>query len=185
MRKVKYITRYDLNLPVQEEEIKNLKISDIIYLNGVLITARDQAHKRIMEYIKNNKVLPESFQRLKGSAIYHCGPIIKELNQKYEIISGGPTTSERMLSENEIVKFLGIRFIIGKGGMTNLNTKENMVVYLSFTGGCGAIVNQKIEKITRVEWIDLGKCEAVWFLKVKEFGPLIVAQANGRSLYKK
>jgi len=178
--------RYDINLPVQEEEVKKLKIGDIVYLSGLLITARDQAHKRIIEYINDGKTLPESFQQLKGSAIYHCGPIIKELEDKCELISGGPTTSQRMDSlENEVVKYLNIKFIIGKGGMRSLDTKNNIVVYLSFTGGCGAIVNKKIEEITHHEWKDLGVCEAIWFLNVKKFGPLIVAQAHENSLYKK
>lgn len=177
--------KYNINLPIQDNEIKDLKIGDIIYLNGLLITARDQAHKRIIEYIKNNKPLPDSFNQLRGSAIYHCGPIIKEFDDKYEIISGGPTTSQRILSENEVVKFLGINFVIGKGGMKNLNTKGISVVYLSYTGGCGAIIQKIIKNVLHVEWKDLGLCEAVWFLKVKNFGPLIVTQANGNSLYKK
>lgn len=179
--------RYDLNLPVQDDDVRKLKIGDIVYLSGILITARDLAHKRIIEYIDNGKSLPESFEQLKGSAIYHCGPIIKEFENKYEVISGGPTTSQRMDSlENEVVKHLNIKFIIGKGGMRNLDTKNNNVVYLSYTGGCGAIVNEKIQEITHHEWKDLGICEAIWFLKVKDFGPLIVAQDKfENSLYKK
>ncbi len=179
--------RYDFDLPVQDNDVRKLKIKDIIFLNGILITARDQAHKRIMELIKSNKSLPESLNQIKGSAIYHCGPIVKEENGEYRIISGGPTTSQRMdLLENKVVKQLGIKFIIGKGGMKNLDTKGNEVVYLSYTGGCGAIINQKIENVNHVEWKDLGMCEAIWFLKVNQLGPLIVAQdIHGNSLFKK
>ena len=178
--------KHELNLPVEDKDLINLKIGDIVYLNGILITARDQVHKRIVEYFKNKKELPASFKNLKGSAIYHCGPIIKESNGTYQIISGGPTTSQRMDDfENDVVKILGIKLVIGKGGMKNLDTKGNKIAYLSYTGGCGAIIHKKIEKIIDVEWKDFGTCEAVWILKVKDFGPLIVSQdASGNSLYK-
>ncbi len=177
--------KHDIKLPINDEEVKTLKAGDIVYINGTLITARDQAHKRIIELVKTKKKLPESFKLIKGGAIYHCGPIVKECDGKYELISGGPTTSQRMDSvENEVVRALGVKFVIGKGGMKNLNTRENKVVYLSFTGGCGAIVNQKVEEILLVEWKDLGACEAVWFLKVKNFGPLIVGiDVFGNNLY--
>ena len=178
--------KHELNLPVKDKDVEKLIIGDIVYLHGVLITARDQVHKRIVEYIKNGRELPVAFKDLKGSAIYHCGPIIKESGGNYQVISGGPTTSQRMDAlENEVVQTLGVKFVIGKGGMKNLDTKQNKVVYLSYTGGCGAIINRKIEEIVHVEWKDLGICEAVWFLKVKDFGPLIVSQdMSGNSLYK-
>jgi len=160
-----------------------LNLGDIVYLNGIIITARDQAHKRILDY-KMEALLPRSFNNLEGAAIYHCGPIVEESEGKYKFISGGPTTSQRMDSlENAVIDILNIRFIIGKGGMQNLNTENYRVAYLSLTGGCGAIINKKITKIINVEWKDLGLCEAVWFLKVKNFGPLIVSQINGESLY--
>jgi len=175
--------KVNIDLPVDQKEIKNLHLGDIIYINGILITARDQAHKRILELYKQKK-LPDSLRELKGAAIYHCGPIIKEYSGKYELISGGPTTSQRMDSlENEVIDALGVKFIIGKGGMKNLETKNYRVVYLSFTGGCGAIINKKVKKIIKVEFEDLGLCEAVWYLKVENFGPLIVSQINGKSLY--
>ncbi|MFO8018483.1 MAG: FumA C-terminus/TtdB family hydratase beta subunit [Promethearchaeia archaeon] len=176
---------YNLSLPIEKKDLSPLKVGDIIYLTGKVVTARDQVHKRIIEYKNQGKKLPESFYSLKGCAIYHCGPIIEEKQGHYRIVSGGPTTSQRMDElENEVIKQLDIRFIIGKGGMRNLKTKELQVAYLSYTGGCGAIINQKIEKIKHVEWKDLGLCEAVWFLKVRNFGPLIVAQdTHGKSLY--
>lgn len=178
--------KHELSLPVKDKDVEKLKIGDIVYLHGVLITARDQVHKRIVDYIKKGEELPNTFKNLKGSAIYHCGPIIKESGGKYQVISGGPTTSQRMdVLENEVVQALGVKLVIGKGGMKNLDTKRNKVVYLSYTGGCGAIINKKIEEIVSVEWKDLGICEAVWFLKVKDFGPLIVSQdTSGNSLYK-
>ncbi|MBD3215459.1 MAG: fumarate hydratase [Candidatus Lokiarchaeota archaeon] len=175
--------RVNIDLPVKDSVLKDLNLGDVVYLDGLIITARDQAHKRIIEYKQKGK-LPDSLKRLKGSAIYHCGPIIEECEGYYEIISGGPTTSQRMDSwENEVVNILKVKFIIGKGGMRNLDTQNYRVVYLSLTGGCGAIINKKVKKVLDVEWKDLGLCEAVWSLKVEKLGPLIVSQINGESLY--
>lgn len=176
---------YNLDLPVKDSQIKDLETGDIVYLNGIIITARDQAHKRIIDLINKNQSLPDKFSLIKGCAIYHCGPIIRTLEAKYEVISAGPTTSQRMDNyENQVVRKLDIKCIIGKGGMKSLDTKANTVVYLSYTGGCGAIFNKKVQEILHVEWKDLGLCEAVWFLKVKDLGPLIVAQdTHGNNLY--
>ncbi len=174
---------HNIELPVSPDKLKELELGDIVFLNGKLITARDQAHKRIIEQYRN-KSLPSIFETLKNSAIYHCGPIIQEKGNSYQIVSGGPTTSQRMDSlQNEVVDILKVRFIIGKGGMRNLNTEDYRVVYLSYTGGCGAIINKKIKKIEKILWSDLGICEAVYFLDVVNFGPLIVSQINGKSLY--
>ncbi|MFX1256414.1 MAG: FumA C-terminus/TtdB family hydratase beta subunit [Promethearchaeota archaeon] len=177
---------YNFILPIQDDDIKKLKIGDVGFLNGVLIMAIDQAHKRIVEHIKKKKFLPESFNQLRGIVIYHCGPIVKGYEKKFEIISAGPTTSQRIdYFENDVIKHLGIKLIIGKGGMKNLNMRGNFVLYSNFTGGYGAIVNQKIDEVIHFDWKDLGLCEAVWFLKVKDFGPLIVAQdTNEDNLYK-
>ena len=179
--------KHNLSLPLTNSQVKELKVGDIVFLTGTLITARDQAHRRIIEYLEQERQLPKDFTGLNGSAIYHCGPIMKECKAQYNFISGGPTTSQRMdLYANQVISALGIKIIIGKGGMKNLDTKSNSVVYLSFTGGCGAIMNQKIEDVIHVEWRDLGMCEAVWFLKVINFGPLIVTQDTyGNSLYNK
>jgi fumarate hydratase subunit beta len=180
---VKLYIKHNIELPVSPDKLKKLKLADIIFLNGTIITARDQAHKRIIKLNKKNS-LPSVFEPLENSAIYHCGPIIQKKGDTYQILSGGPTTSQRMDSlENEVIDILKVKFIIGKGGMRNLNTKDYRVVYLSYTGGCGAIINKKINKIEKILWEDLGKCEAIYFLDVVNFGPLIVTQINGRTLY--
>ncbi|MCK4238965.1 MAG: fumarate hydratase C-terminal domain-containing protein, partial [Candidatus Lokiarchaeota archaeon] len=85
--------RHNINLPAKVEDLLSLKIGDIVYLNGSIITARDLAHKRISNYIHEKKPLPNSFNKIKNTALYHCGPIIKKINEKYKIISAGPTTS--------------------------------------------------------------------------------------------
>jgi len=177
--------RVNIDLPVKEKELRELHLGDIIYLNGLIITARDQAHKKIIQLNEKGN-LPNSLKNLEGSAIYHCGPIIRENKGDYEFISGGPTTSQRMNSfENEVIDILKVKFIIGKGGMRTLNTKNYRVIYLSLTGGCGAIIQKKVKKIVNVELKNLGICEAIWFLEIENLGPLIVSQINEKSLYDK
>jgi len=156
----------------------------------LILTARDHAHKRIIEYYKSNKNLPKPLNNLKNHAIYHCGPIIKQIknetSNKYVIFSGGPTTSSRMTPfQEEVCRILDIHIIIGKGGMKKIDFSSIKSIYLAFTGGCGAIFRSFVSKIHGVIWEDLGMPEAIWLLHVKDFGPLIVGHdSKGNSLYK-
>ena len=175
----------NLHLPVEVNQIRDLKIGDQIYLSGIICTGRDQVHKKILEYQKNGENLPESFKQLEGSAIYHMGPIMKEnTDGTYKLISGGPTTSARMNPfQTKVNDILKIGFVIGKGGMSDVDWSTPPTVYLQYPGGAGALVSKFVEKVTKVEWIELGP-EAAWFLEVKNFGPLLVAiDCDGSSLY--
>ncbi|MHA1819418.1 MAG: FumA C-terminus/TtdB family hydratase beta subunit [Promethearchaeota archaeon] len=178
-----------LKLPVLEDEVRELNVGDIVFLNGLIMTGRDHVHKRIVEYIRDNREIPEELKELDGSAIYHCGPIIKEEmsnnKKEYKIYSGGPTTSARMEEfQEKVCNVLNIRLVIGKGGMENTNFKRIGGAYLSFTGGCGAIFVSFIKKVKGVIWEDLGMPEAIWLLEVQDFGPLLVTQdSKGNSLY--
>ncbi|RLI41858.1 fumarate hydratase [Candidatus Bathyarchaeota archaeon] len=170
--------------PISERVIRRLRVGDQVYLSGVIITARDAAHKRIIRYIQEARDLPFS---LEGSALYHCGPIVRRLNGEWRVLAAGPTTSMRMEPfEAELVK-MGVKVIIGKGGMGD-KTKDSLrrygSVYCAFTGGAAALAARHIESVVDVKWLDLGMPEAVWILRVKRFGPLIVSMdSHGRSLY--
>ena len=170
--------------PISERVIRRLRVGDQVYLSGVIITARDAAHKRIIRYIQEARDLPFS---LEGSALYHCGPIVRRLNGEWRVLAAGPTTSMRMEPfEAELVK-MGVKVIIGKGGMGD-KTKDSLrrygSVYCAFTGGAAALAAKHVESVVDVKWLDLGMPEAVWILRVKRFGPLIVSMdSHGRSLY--
>ena len=101
-----------LTTPISAEDLKGIKIGDIIYLNGSMTTCRDVAHRRLVE---EGRELPVD---VRNNAIFHAGPIIRPLeNDKFEMVSVGPTTSMRMEKfEYEFVKETGVRVIIGKGG---------------------------------------------------------------------
>lgn len=174
-----------LKTPLREEDIKKLKLKDIVFLSGgTIFTARDKAHERILEFLKKRKKLPFN---LNNAVIFHSGPLTKKEKNKYRIFAIGPTTSERMsLFVEKIIKKFKIRAIIGKGGMSDEVAREmkNRCIYLAMTGGCAAITTKQVKKIKNVFWQDLGLAEAVFELEVENFGPLIVAiDAKGNSLY--
>jgi len=170
--------------PFEEGEIKELKLGDVVHLTGEVYTARDRAHHRIIEYEREGKEIPIE----KGAVIYHCGPLMRMREGEWEIIAAGPTTSARMEATTpEVIEKLGIRAIIGKGGM-GVSTREAMrkycSVYLAMTGGAAVLAATRIKAVKTVYWEDLGMAEAVWHLLVDDFGPLVVSMdASGNSLY--
>ncbi|MDW8082807.1 MAG: FumA C-terminus/TtdB family hydratase beta subunit [Sulfolobales archaeon] len=174
---------YSLKTPIREEDIRVLRVGDILYLSGVIVTARDAAHRRIIEYLRAGKLLPVS---LKGGVIYHCGPVVARRDGTWEVLSAGPTTSTRLeLYESEVVEKTGVKLIIGKGGMgpkTAEACSKHGAVYAIFTGGAAVLAAQAIRRVISVEWLDLGIPEALWILEVENFGPLIVAiDTTGRN----
>lgn len=163
-----------------DERILELKAGDIVYVTGEIITARDKAHARAAEMLKNGQKLPFSFNR---SIVYHCGPIVTG----DRVISAGPTTSERMSPyAPNILKNVELMVMIGKGGMNRevVEAMKGKAVYLAFPGGAGALAASKIKKIKGVFWEDLGMAEAVWVFEVENFGPCVVAiDSEGKNLY--
>ena len=172
-----------LTTPIKADDLKGIKIGDIIYLNGTLVTCRDVAHRRLIE---GKRELPVD---LNGMAIFHAGPIVKPLrDDKFQIISVGPTTSMRMEKfEKEFVEQTGVKLIVGKGGMgpnTEAACKEYKALHVVFPAGCAVVAATQVEEIERAEWRDLGMPETLWVCRVKEFGPLIVSiDTDGNNLF--
>lgn len=171
-----------LTTPIKTEDLIDLRIGDVVYLTGTLVTCRDTGHKR--RVLSNVKPKVD----LQGGAVFHAGPIVKKTNDKWEMVSVGPTTSMRMEKyEKEFIEATGVKLIIGKGGMGEKTTKaciDNKVVHTVFPGGAAVVAASEVEEITDAEWLDLGMPEAFWVLKVKEFGPLIVSiDTKGNNLF--
>ena len=168
-----------LNVPIKDENLDELTAGDVVYLTGNILTARDQAHKRLLE-----RGAPLD---ISGAALFHAGPIISKNEEGYEMVAIGPTTSMRMNPYQSDVLDMGPKIVIGKGGMDDTvreALKRNNALYLVATGGCAALYVDAVEKIESVDWLDLGMPEAMWNLKVNDFGPLIVAMdSKGNSLY--
>ena len=174
-----------IRTPVSSEDLKDIKIGDVIYLNGHIITCRDVAHRRLIEY---GRELPVD---LNGGAIFHAGPIVRKIEgeeNKYEMVSVGPTTSMRMEKfEKEFIEKTGVKVIVGKGGMgveTEAGCRENKAIHCVFPAGCAVIAAETVEEIEDAHWMDLGMPETLWVCRVKEFGPLIVSiDAEGNNLF--
>ena len=164
---------YEIKTPISEEAIRKLKINDVIYVTGTMITARDEAHARILELTEKGDLLPFD---LDGAVIYHCGPLMKKTNGGWEVVAAGPTTSGRMSKMTPLLlEEHNVCAIIGKGGMQDVvESLKGRCVYLAYTGGCAALAAESIKSVSGVHWLDLGMPEAVWSLDVVEFGPLIV-----------
>ena len=176
---------YRLNTPISEEDVRRLRANDILYVTGTIVTARDQAHKRALQFHKEGKQLPIN---LEGLAVFHCGPIVKKEGEKWKVVAAGPTTSTRMdIFEDEFIKNFKTRVIIGKGGMGKRTTDAMQnygAVYGAFTGGAAVLAAKGIKSVKTVEWFDLGMPEALWILEVEDFGPLAVAiDSHGNNLF--
>ena len=169
--------------PVSAEDLKDIKVGDIVYLEGSMTTCRDVAHRRLVE---EGRELPVD---VRNNAIFHAGPIIRPLeNDKFEMVSVGPTTSMRMEKfEYEFVKLTGVRVIIGKGGMkenTERACKEFGAIHCVFPAGNAVVAATEVEEIVRAEWRDLGMPETLWNCRVKEIGPLIVSiDTQGNNMF--
>ena len=177
------MSEHYLTAPLSKEDILKLKAGDIVYLSGIIYTARDEAHMKILELTKKGGSLPFD---LEGAAIYHCGPLLEKKNEKWEAVAVGPTTSARMTKLTpELLKNHNVRIIIGKGGMENIApVLKDRCVYLAYTGGCAALAVEKIKEVKRVYWLEeLGMPEAVWALEVENFPLIVGVDARGEDLY--
>jgi fumarate hydratase subunit beta len=179
------MTKYRLRTPISEEEVRRLQVNDTVYITGTMVTARDAAHRRALEFHKEGKKLPVN---LEGLALFHCGPIVKKEGGGWRVVAAGPTTSSRMdLFEDEFIKNFKVRVVVGKGGMgkkTADSMKRYGAVYGAFTGGAAVLAAKTVKRVKSVVWSDLGMPEAMWLLEVEGFGPLTVAiDAHGNNLF--
>ena len=171
--------------PVTAEDLEDIKIGDIVYLDGDMVTCRDVAHRRLVEYKREMPI------DLTGKSIFHAGPIVRPVagsEDEYEMVSIGPTTSMRMEKfEKEFVEQTGVKVIIGKGGMaenTEYACKNYKAIHCVFPAGCGVVAATQVERIAEHHWDELGMPETLWCCKVKELGPLIVSiDAQGRNMF--
>jgi fumarate hydratase subunit beta len=180
------MTNYTLRTPISEEEVRKLKVNDTVYITGTLVTARDAAHRRALEFHEEGKKLPVN---LEGLALFHCGPIVKKEGDGWKVVAAGPTTSSRMdMFEDEFIKNFKVRVVVGKGGMGKKTAdamKHYGAVYGAFTGGAAVLAAKAVKRVKSVEWSDLGMPEAMWVLEVENFGPVTVAiDTRGNNLYK-
>jgi fumarate hydratase subunit beta len=170
-----------LTTPLSTEDVENIHTGDRVLLNGVLLTGRDAAHKRLFELIREGKKLPID---IKGQVIYYVGPTPAKPGKP--IGSAGPTTSYRMDLYSPKLIELGLKGMIGKGNRSNAvieAMKRFKAVYFGATGGAGALIAKRIKKAEIVAYPDLGP-EAIRILEVEDFPVIVINDTKGNDLYK-
>lgn len=177
-----------LTIPVQEEDLKNLEIGTIVYLNGVIYTAREGVYKRVLE---QGFEIPLDIPSL-SNVNFHCSPAAAIEDDGTFNVGGVTATASFRFAKwmKEWFNRSGAKIIIGKGGMTSEQYKELFLpagaIYLTTVGyGTGALLGRGIKRVKQVEWYkELGNAQAMWVFEVENFGPFIVdSDMQGRSLF--
>ncbi|RLC97283.1 MAG: Fe-S-containing hydro-lyase [Chloroflexi bacterium] len=170
----------NVELPLTEEALKDLRAGDNVSLSGVMYVARDAAHKRLIEALDQGKPLPFD---IKGQTVYFMGPSPAKPGQA--IGSAGPTTSGRMDSYSPRLIAEGLKGMIGKGMRSQAvkdAMKQHKAVYLAAVGGAGALISKSIKKSDVVAYEDLG-AEAILRLEVEDFPATVINDIYGGDLY--
>lgn len=169
-----------LTLPFKEDEILTLNAGDMVYLTGVVYTARDAAHKRMAECLEKGLPLPIN---IKGAVIYYLGPTPARPGKF--IGSAGPTTASRMDKYTPALLDLGLKGMIGKGKRTAAvqdAVVKNKAVYFAAAGGAGALLSKCIKGAEVVAWPELGT-EAIRKLTAEKLPVIVIIDTKGRNLY--
>jgi fumarate hydratase class I len=145
-----------------------------------MFTGRDAVHSHLMKH--------EPPVDLRGSVLYHCGPVVVKEGDGWRVTAAGPTTSIREEPyQGEIIKRYGVRAVIGKGGMgakTLAAMKEHGAVYLNAIGGAAQFYARSIKQVDGVSLLEFGTPEAMWHLTVEDFPAIVTMDAHGNSLHK-
>ena len=181
-----------LRAPLSDADVRALKVGDVVLISGRMFTGRDAVHSYLMKH--------EPPVDLRGSVLYHCGPVVVKEEASAEIVNGrrdgggwrvtaaGPTTSIREEPyQGEIIKRYGVRAVIGKGGMgakTLAALKEHGAVYLNAIGGAAQFYARSIKRVDDVSLLEFGTPEAMWHLTVKDFPAIVTMDSHGNSLHK-
>jgi len=171
-----------IRLPLTDEMIDSLEAGDMVYLTGTVYSARDAAHKRMTETLKDGGDLPFAVQ---GQVIYYLGPTPARPGQV--IGSAGPTTSSRMDKYTPALLDLGLKGMIGKGKRNDqviASMVKNHAVYFAAVGGAGALLSRQIRKSRVIAYDDLGT-EAIREMYVEDFPVIVVIDSHGNNLYQR
>lgn len=170
-----------ITTPLTEEKVKDLRAGDSVLISGVIYTARDAAHKRLVDLLKAGKELPMD---VKDSIIYYVGPTPSKPGNAFG--SGGPTTSYRMDPYAPELLEIGLKGMIGKGLRSEEvieSMKKNKGVYFGAIGGAAALIGKSVKKAEVIAYEDLG-AEAIRRLEVVDFPAVVVIDSEGNNLYK-
>lgn len=187
----------DLTTPVSEETIRSLHVGDQVRLHGLVVTARDAAHKYMKDTFFCGPTIPEAERPVhdalkvlwQGGAMYHCGPVVaRNADGAWRFVSAGPTTSTREEPyEADVMDYFGLRVVIGKGGMgpkTLAACQKYGAVYLHAIGGAATLIASYVKEVTAVYKRDeLGTPEAFWVIRVAGFPAVVTMDSHGVSMH--
>jgi fumarate hydratase class I len=170
-----------LNTPVTEEQIRDLKVGDVVLLNGDMFTGRDAVHRYLYD--------GGDLDIIKGGIIYHCGPVIVKKDGEYQVMAAGPTTSIREEPyQGDVIGRFGLRGVIGKGGMGKKTLDacgKYGSVYFHAIGGAAQIYAKCVKKVKGVYLEQFGSPEAVWHFEVENFPLVVTMDSHNNSLHEK
>jgi fumarate hydratase class I len=168
-----------LRAPLTENQMRALKVGDVVLISGEMFTGRDAVHAHLM-----HNAPPVD---MRGSVLYHCGPVMLKQGDKWTVKAAGPTTSAREEPyQADILKNYGVRAVIGKGGMgkkTLAALKECGAVYLNAIGGAAQYYARSVDEVLGVNLMEFGIPEAMWHLRVHDFVAIVTMDAHGNSLH--
>ncbi len=186
-----------LVLPLSEDDVSSLNAGDPVRLSGVILTARDTAHRWMVDtFIQRTREASGDDQDvysvikplLEGGALYHCGPVVAGLETgEYRFVAAGPTTSMREEAYQwQVMQHFNIRAVIGKGGMgprTLEACARQPAVYLHAVGGAASLIARSVRHVQAVHKLDFGVPEALWVIEVRDFPAVVTMDAHGNSLH--
>jgi fumarate hydratase class I len=168
-----------LTPPLTSDQMRQLKVGDVVIIKGDVYTGRDAVHAHLM-----NNPPPVD---LNGAVLYHCGPVMLKQGEEWFVKAAGPTTSSREEPyQAEVLRRYGVKAVVGKGGMgkkTSAGLKECGAVYLNGIGGAAQYYARTVKKVNGVHWMDFGIPEAMWHLTVDGFVAIVTMDAHGNSLH--
>jgi len=170
----------DVTTPLSDEDVASLKAGERVRISGVMYTARDAAHGRLLPLIETGQPLPID---VKGAIIYYTGPTPAQPGDVVGAI--GPTTASRMDKFTPALLKLGLKGTMGKGyrGQTVKDAlREYVAVYFGAIGGAGAVLSRHVKKLEIVAYEDLGT-EAIRRLEVEAFPAIVLNDCHGGDLY--
>lgn len=187
----------EIHIPISDNTIRELNVGEAVALTGIMLTGRDTVHKWLIETFIHKTRQPKGDDLqvyevirpiLESGVIYHCGPVVSELESgEYKFVAAGPTTSIREEPyQGDVMWHFNAKGVIGKGGMgakTLEACQEVPFVYLHAVGGAASLIAQSVEKVLAVHKLDFGVPEAIWVIQVKGFPAVVTMDANGNSLH--
>ncbi len=184
-----------LSIPISPDEIRNLHVGDTVFLNGIIVTGRDAAHKFMVENFIRQPVQEEDgalYEDLKGlldgGVIYHCGPVVKQDEDgTWSFVAAGPTTSIREeVYQPDVIAHFNLKGVIGKGGMGPNTLKachDQPAVYFHAIGGAATLIAQSVKEVVRVYKLEFGIPEAMWVIKVEDFPVVVTMDSHLQSVH--